>query len=630
MVQSHFSDSFVKDKLRIVVISNVAKLKEQLSSWTNTVWVFLMLPCVVAAQSPEALIRKANLDETSLGEKHALLYQAWLLDSSDIDLRYDLALTSRHLGLHHDALHHLTKIYEKDEGKLYPDNLNIQAQLYARLGKTEIAIELYEKYLRRHKTSACSECLKSARTELDNLKWSRKNRDSALPFLLSVYNKIDSLGLPQIWSKGLNGHKQMTFIGCSKDQMFLNYCNEDCDVLTGSTLYSDSMDMSLLESIQSSQKFCAYNGEIFSVVVNENSFQFTDESGKILTRYPAFHFNSEAGKHSTPFFTGGNKLYFSSDREGGLGGMDIWCSVLENGLWSEAFNLGKPYNTPGDEIFPVVQDSILYFSSNGHKGFGGLDVYAINTIDRKLVHLAAPVCSAADDIAPYFLFSEGRGRMMWSSNRAVSSASDACCYNIWFVDFHMQKIPETTDLSITENFVAGIDAQPLQLYFHNDEPDPRSRVCRTSSDYQSCIQSYLSLRQNYLNDTYNVTDTSLLQQFFDEQLDYSSRRIDTLSNCIQRELEMGRTAAIIVKGFASKRAANDYNQCLSGRRISCFENTLKKWNGGVLTSPIHAGKLKVIAQPMGEDILSNHKEDDIYSYSSCLARRIEILQMLSG
>ena len=70
----------------------------------------------------------------------------------------------------------------------------------------------------------------------------------------------------------------------------------------------------------------------------------------------------------------GTYLYFSSDMPGGFGGKDIWRINLKERAGSLE-NLGEQINTPGDEMFPYVRtDSLLYFSSDGHPGFGGLDL----------------------------------------------------------------------------------------------------------------------------------------------------------------------------------------------------------------------------------------------------------------
>lgn len=75
----------------------------------------------------------------------------------------------------------------------------------------------------------------------------------------------------------------------------------------------------------------------------------------------------------------GYTLYFASNRAGGYGGTDIWCSTLQEGRWSEPRNLGPTVNTPGNETSPYIHfdDKTLYFSSDGHMGMGGADLFVV-------------------------------------------------------------------------------------------------------------------------------------------------------------------------------------------------------------------------------------------------------------
>jgi hypothetical protein len=71
-----------------------------------------------------------------------------------------------------------------------------------------------------------------------------------------------------------------------------------------------------------------------------------------------------------------NKLYFSSDQPGGFGGYDLYVSELnENNQWSEPRNLGNRVNGPSNEMYPTIIDGQLFFSSDGHNGFGGTDIF---------------------------------------------------------------------------------------------------------------------------------------------------------------------------------------------------------------------------------------------------------------
>lgn len=116
----------------------------------------------------------------------------------------------------------------------------------------------------------------------------------------------------------------------------------------------------------------------------------------------------------------GQWLYFTSDMPGGKGGYDIWrVKLTSNGLGGVE-NLGEPVNTPGNEMFPTFRpNGDLYFSSDGHKGLGGLDIY-IAKVDKRtkkfvLEHPGYPLNSYGDDFGMTFEGPHNRG--YFSSNR---------------------------------------------------------------------------------------------------------------------------------------------------------------------------------------------------------------------
>lgn len=121
----------------------------------------------------------------------------------------------------------------------------------------------------------------------------------------------------------------------------------------------------------------------------------------------------------------GEWLYFVSDMPGGYGGKDIWRVPRKDGGWGPAENLGPSVNTKGDEMFPSFRDDgTLYFSSDGHPGLGGLDIFSAtpevksNVTDRdtwKVTNLLQPINSKGDDFGITFVDKKDRG--FFSSNR---------------------------------------------------------------------------------------------------------------------------------------------------------------------------------------------------------------------
>ncbi|MDY0280073.1 MAG: OmpA family protein [Salinivirgaceae bacterium] len=118
-------------------------------------------------------------------------------------------------------------------------------------------------------------------------------------------------------------------------------------------------------------------------------------------------------------------LYFVSSYFGGEGGRDIWCSINEGGKWGKPKNMGKEINTFGDELFPYVHaDGTLYFSSTGHQGMGGLDLFSAKKVDNKweIKNLQYPLNSVRDDFGIVFEGEKERGYL--SSNRKGSRGKD--------------------------------------------------------------------------------------------------------------------------------------------------------------------------------------------------------------
>ena len=122
----------------------------------------------------------------------------------------------------------------------------------------------------------------------------------------------------------------------------------------------------------------------------------------------------------------GEWLYFVSDMPGGEGGLDIWRVRLTAAGLGGVENIGKPVNTEGDEMFPTFRpNGDLYFSSNGHPGMGGLDIYIAKVgNDRKyqLEHPGYPLNSQGDDFGMTFEGPHNRG--FFSSNRGDGRGLD--------------------------------------------------------------------------------------------------------------------------------------------------------------------------------------------------------------
>lgn len=112
--------------------------------------------------------------------------------------------------------------------------------------------------------------------------------------------------------------------------------------------------------------------------VNYAKLYTLTKKGKSWSKAVAFPYNSDSYSCAHASVSAdGNTLFFASDMPGGFGGKDIWMCRRNGDSWDKPVNLGADINTDGDEMFPYIRkDGILFFSSNGLPGYGGLDVFS--------------------------------------------------------------------------------------------------------------------------------------------------------------------------------------------------------------------------------------------------------------
>ena len=149
----------------------------------------------------------------------------------------------------------------------------------------------------------------------------------------------------------------------------------------------------------------------------------------------------------------GKYLYFVSDAVGGYGGKDLFRARVVGSDFGSMENLGPDINTPGDEMFPYVRDSVtLYFASDGHPGMGGLDIFK-STLDStgkwNVENMKAPINSAGDDFGITFAGNKESG--FFSSNR-----NDARGYD------HLYSFELPVITIFIEGIVSDVDENPIE------------------------------------------------------------------------------------------------------------------------------------------------------------------------
>lgn len=146
------------------------------------------------------------------------------------------------------------------------------------------------------------------------------------------------------------------------------------------------------------------------------------------TNFSELPFNSELFSCMHPTLTpDGNTMFFSSDMPGGIGGLDLYVVTKLDGIWQKPINLGPDVNSPGNDVFPYFhQSGTLFFSSDGHRGLGGMDLFMIDMSKRQwgaVNNLGLPFNSEQDDLT-FYLNAEGNAGFFASSRPGGKGKDD--------------------------------------------------------------------------------------------------------------------------------------------------------------------------------------------------------------
>jgi len=359
----------------------------------------------------------------------------------------------------------------------------------------------------------------------------------------------------------------------------------------------------------------------------------------------------------------GEILLFVSNRKGGFGKLDIWyATIFPDGKFGEVQNLGEKINTTKDDITPfyIPADSSIYFSSTAYDNLGGFDIFRAkgNFVTWEMPeNMGVPINTSYNDL--YYTIDNVSQTAYLSSNRPGSFKfhNETCCNSIYYYKIppKPEETPQLTEnnsdnfnsndsLTIVnqevENFTKQLNALlPLNIYFDNDQPNPRSKDTITTLNYTAVYASYKNRLQEYeknYSSLSRIKDKQKAKQeiddFFVYQLDSGYQKLQQFVALAEKILTKGKALKITVKGYSSPLFSDEYNNRLSKRRIASLLNFMIDYKQGFLKQYIDKQMLSIAKQSFGESKADKSVSDDpknvkesIFSPNAAKQRRIEII-----
>lgn len=325
----------------------------------------------------------------------------------------------------------------------------------------------------------------------------------------------------------------------------------------------------------------------------------------------------QGASYAHPFlFNNDRSVLFSSDMEGGFGGYDIYVAHWDEKLksWGNPINLGAQINTEGDEITPSIYDDMLIFSSNGHVGFGGYDIYGIDYIDGvvvagSLVHFDYPV-------------------------------------NTVLNDFSMMKVDDDSGYLVSDRYRVSKDDV---FYFERNTEFTRSNTIYGMTENKAISNgaitvigtegNYTSLRNESLP-KFHALPESMLSIYFDfDKADLNSTALQDLKNWIST-VDVKNIESLVIDGYADEMGSADYNSKLSQSRAQTVAEWLNQQGIGVPARVAGKGQITVEYDPQELDSIKGSSSIFIDSAAKSFptwnskiwmnrkARRVEIKAIL--
>lgn len=314
-------------------------------------------------------------------------------------------------------------------------------------------------------------------------------------------------------------------------------------------------------------------------------------------------FNSKEYSVSHPSLSpDGKTLYFSSDMPGGYGSSDLWkVSVNADGSYGTPVNLGSEINTPGREVFPFISDNEeLYFSSDGHLGMGGLDIFKVNLKRPKhIINLGLPTNSNQDDFG-YSV--QGELAYISSSRSGSDKIYEATVFHTIDIQFLIVDATNNTPLSDVEIVWKPLEDSSIQSTLITDANGIIKSSFRLDDTYILYVRkpgyedTEYPLEVNNSSTLHTIKLNEIVKEkekapivFDDIYFDFDSFLITKAASSdldeVVRILKEDNSLKITIRSHTDAIGSNEYNQSLSERRAKATQDYIVA--KGIDVSRIH-------------------------------------------
>ncbi len=645
-----------------------------LKKHTLLVVACLLMSSGLFAQSIKSFLKQGSeaMSKKDYSSAAQIYNQVILIDSSNVEYQLLFADASR---LNYDgdmALHWYQKIFKKDNGKTYKEVPFYIAMQLKTNGKYKDAKKYFDKYYKKQRNSKDKEKARlaaKAKQEFEACDIAQViikspldvkviHLDSAVNSKVSEYAPFEYDSL--LYFSSLRDKSKQDAAGVGFNKL---YTSKKSAIKPNKFLKAKELD-SLFNKSNIHNANTSFNSDFTKVFVSRcgaiNATQYRCEI--YVSDFKEGHW-TELQKLPSPINVGGSNttqpclseindkpvLFFASDRGAGEGAMDIWYAFMNaDGTFETPINAGKKINTIEDDITPwfVKENKTLYFSSTWHKGLGNFDIFTSEYKDNAFTdaqNIGYPINSSYNDI--YYSVNSKKDRAYISSNRLGSYFEDKpnCCNDIYSFPITPLTEPpkpiDTTALLINQMKVLV----PLTLYFHNDEPEPKTKVIVTKKNYKKTYDDYTILKPKYFSEYAKGLEgeqkelaINRIENFFEDSVDAGMQDLDKFALLLEQVLLRGEKVKITMKGYCSPLASTDYNVNLAKRRISSLRNYFLEYGNGKFVKYVDntvetEGRIEFFNEDIGELPVSTVSDDvkdvrnSVYSPFAASERKIQII-----